>query len=215
MRELAVCGVLSDAERKRLAAIGRSGRLGAGELLFCEGDPAQEVFTVTSGVLKLYKLLADGRRQITGFLVPGDFLGLAFRDHYVCTAEAVTELGLCRFRRRAFVELLRDLPHLEEQLLARATSELAAAQEQMVLLGRKTALERVASFLLRLDERMGSGGRLQLPMNRTDMADFLGLTIETVSRTLTRLKRRGLIALCGKSGVEIRDRQGLLACAGC
>ncbi len=216
VKELAICAVLSEEERRELAAIGASSRLSSGDTLFYEGDPAGEVFTLTSGVLKLYKLLQDGRRQITGFLLPGDFLGLAFADRYICTAEAVTVATVCRFRRTAFLRLVHNHPQLEHNLLSRATSELAAAQEQMLLLGRKTAAERVASFLLKLETRLGGadGGRLDLPMTRTDMADFLGLTIETVSRTLSQFRRRGLIALSGKSTIFIRDRDRLAAHAG-
>ena len=118
-----------------------------------------EVFTVISGMLKLSKLLPDGRRQITGFLMAGDYLGLAFAERYVCSAEAVTPVRLCRFPRSAFLGLLDQFPALEKALLGRAATELAAAQQQMLLLGRKNAHERVASFVLQLAERQGDQRR--------------------------------------------------------
>ena len=135
--------------------------------------------------------MADGRRQVVGFLVPGDFLGLAFGRTYVYTAEAITAVAACRFQRSRFMELLEELPALEREILGRTSNELAAAQQQMLLLGRKTARERLASFLADLAERSDAdGGPLELPMGRADIADHLGLTIETVSRTFTGLRRR-------------------------
>ena len=122
-------------------------------MLFEEGDPADDVFTITAGMIKLYKLMSDGRRQIVGFLVPGDFLGLAFGRTYVYSAEAVVATTTCRFRPQQFLALLDACPTLEKEILTRTATELAAAQEQMLLLGRKTARERVASFVLALARR--------------------------------------------------------------
>ena len=135
-------------------------------------------------MLKLFKQLADGRRQIVGFMVPGDFLGLAFGGLHLCSAEAVTEVTLCRFPRAAFLALCDECPALEKEILQRTSTELAAAQEQMLLLGRKTALERVASFVLSMGrrQRRRTAEAVALPMNRIDIADHLGLTVETVSR---------------------------------
>ncbi len=191
-------------------------RLNAGETLFYEGDPAQHVFTITEGTLKLYKLLSDGRRQITGFLLPGDFLGLASSASYVSSAEAVTPLTICRFPRRQFMQLLEELPQLEKELLARASSELAEAQDRMLLLGRKTARERLASFLLRLADRRRpcAPETIALSMSRADIADYLGLTIETVSRTFTSLKTDGIIGLADTHHFTVPARGELLATAG-
>ena len=122
-------------------------------MLFHEGDAADFVYNVTRGVMKLYKLLPDGRRQITGFLLPGDFLGLAGKDGYSYSAETVDAVELCRFPRRKLNELFEAFPQLERRMLKLATDELIAAQDQMVLLGRRTAAEKVAIFLLRLSER--------------------------------------------------------------
>lgn len=147
--------------------------------------------------MKLYRLLPDGRRQITGILFKGDFLGLGGRAMAAFTAEALTPLSACRFRRTDFERLLEELPALEHRLVAMAGDELMAAQEQIVLLGRKTAKERNASFLVRLATRMEQRGEpkgvVHLPMTRLDIADYLGLTIETVSRSFTYLKTARLI----------------------
>ena len=182
-----------------------------------EGDDADNLFVLISGALKLYKLLPDGRRQITGFLYSGDLLGLAFNDVYQYTAEALTPSRLCRLPRARFEALLADLPMLGNRLLNLASTEMAAAQKQMLLLGRKTAKERLASFLLQLAERAGQRGKsetlLRLPMSRGDIGDFLGLTVETVSRTVTKLKADGLIVLREGNVVELRDPDGLVEIA--
>ncbi len=215
-RDLAVCAVLDEDELRRFSAAATTARLEAGQTLFHEGEPADEMFSLTEGMIKLYKLLQDGRRQITGFLLAGDFLGLAFGRTYVYSAEAVTPVRLCRFRRAAFLRLLEEMPHLERNLLGRASSELAAAQEQMLLLGRKTARERLATFLLTIAERQRrtDSEPVDLLMSRSDIADYLGLTIETVSRTLSTMRRLGAIALDGTSRVYIPDRNALRTIAG-
>lgn len=216
VRPLAVCGSVAMDRSACLAAIARGAQLAAGEPLFHEGDPAVEVFTVTSGMLKLSKLLPDGRRQVTGFLMAGDYLGLAFAERYICSAEAVTPVRLCRFARSAFLKLLDQFPALEKALLGRAATELAAAQQQMLLLGRKSAHERIASFVLQLAERQATkeGQWIDVPMTRTDIADYLGLTIETVSRTLTSLRKAGLITVPDPHHLQIVQRARLVAEAG-
>lgn len=216
VRDIAVCGALAVGQLPALSAIAAGRRLEAGRTLFQEGDAADDVFTVTAGTLKLFKLMSDGRRQITGYLLPGDFLGLAYGDTYVFSAEAISDSTLCRFPRQQFLRLLDQFPAMEQELLGRASSELAAAQEQMLLLGRKTARERLATFILGLATRIdaGRGASLRLPLNRTDIADFLGLTIETVSRTFTQLRKEGLIAVPDKQHVVLLAPQALEEAAG-
>lgn len=213
IREISVCQSLAPLELERLRAIVSTTHLEAGRSLIHEGDPADSLFNVVSGAVKLYKLLPDGRRQITGFLFPGDFLGIALNDTYVYTAEALADLRLCRFPRRRLEALLVELPALEHRLLGEVATELVAAHEQMLLLGRKTARERVASFLLMLARRAERHGRsgwlLPLPMSRIDVADYLGLTTETVSRTVTQLRQAGVIAAPNRSDIEILDRTTL------
>ncbi|MEE9147622.1 MAG: cyclic nucleotide-binding domain-containing protein, partial [Candidatus Tectomicrobia bacterium] len=173
-------------ELERLNSIVTEVWLNPGQILFLQEDPADSVFNVTRGHIRLLKLLADGRRQVTGFLYPGDFLGLAYGPDYAYTAEAIDKVTLCRFPREKFKAFFEEFSQLEKRLLQIASNELIAAQDQMVLLGRKLAVEKVATFLINLSrhaERRGEGGtKLYLPMNRTDIGDYLGLAVETTSR---------------------------------
>jgi CRP/FNR family transcriptional regulator len=213
-RGRSVCSVLDHQDLHRLATAGTVIEIDAGHTFITEGDPADHFFNITHGTAKLYKLLPDGRRQITGFSHSGDFLGLAVSHNYAFSAEALEPLRFCRFTRKALRAVLDDFPAMEKRLLEVASQELVMAQEQMLLLGRKTARERVASFLLD-QERLhrprddGQPEPIRLPMTRGDIADYLGLTIETVSRTFTRLKTEGLIALPAIDRVALLDREGL------
>ncbi len=213
IREISVCRSLEPHQLGRLQAIVTSAEADAGRSILHEGDPAEDLFNVVSGAVKLYKLLADGRRQITGFLFPGDFLGIALNDTYVYTAETLIPVRLCRFPRRRLEALLAEIPALEHQLLGDVATELVAAQDQLLLLGRKTARERVASFLLMLSDRARRRGKrdnpVDLPMSRADIADYLGLTTETVSRTITQLRRASLIAAPNRGQIDILDRAAL------
>jgi CRP/FNR family transcriptional regulator len=202
---------LSPQSAGRLMAVSSLYRKAPGETLFAEGDEAESVYEVVRGMLRLCKLLPDGRRQITGFLSAGQFLGLAPEGVCVYTAEAITEVTLCRYKRSAFDRLIDEVPGFAKRVLAVASHELSAAQNQMLLLGRKAAVEKVASFLLLMAEQAGEDedGTIELPMTRSDIADYLGLTIETVSRTLTRLKQDRLIALPTPDRIKIRDRDQL------
>lgn len=206
-RAFSVCASIDDANLARLDALAERMTLAPGDVLIREGDPANHVFNVTGGSVRVYRLLADGRRQITGFLFAGDFLGLATGDRYAFSAEAIEGGTVCRFRKPDYRCLILATPALEALLLDRANHELAAAQAQMLLLGRKTAIERVSTFLRDLPGadpmRPPPTGRVHLPMTRAEMADYLGLTIETVSRVLTRLKTEGVIRLISLTEVEI------------
>jgi CRP/FNR family transcriptional regulator, anaerobic regulatory protein len=215
-RALSLCRAIPDSHLDRLAAISTAIEVVPGGTFIEEGEPADCFFNITSGTVKLYKLLPDGRRQITGFLGIGDFVGLAVSDSYIFTAEAIDAVRVCRFSRRRLNAVLDDFPALERRLLEIASHELVAAQEQMLLLGRKTALERLASFLLGRADRAaaGEGGGIPLAMTRTDIADYLGLTIETVSRLMSRLRREGVIALPESHGFTVLDRAALLRHSG-
>ena len=219
IREISVCRSMAPDELARLQAIITSGQAEAGQTIIHEGDPAENLFNVVGGAVKLYKLLPDGRRQITGFLFPGDFLGIALNETYVYTAEALTTVRLCRFPRRRLEALLKDIPAFEHQLLNEVATELVAAQDQMLLLGRKTARERVASFLLMLASRAERHGRqpnpVELPMSRADIADYRGLTPETVSRTVTPLRQSNTIAVANRGEIEILDRAALEGLSEC
>jgi CRP/FNR family transcriptional regulator len=217
-RQASVCNAIPDAEMARLAATAVVADAAPGSTFINEGDPATNFFNVTRGTAKLYKLLPDGRRQITGFVTVGHFLGLAVSDTYAFSAEAIDDVRYCRFSRRKLRALLDDFPLMEKRLLEVASNELVAAQEQMLLLGRKTARERLASFLeARSREGLGCRTdllRFELPMTRGDIADYLGLTIETVSRTLTKLRAEGLIEIPTQNEIVIRNQSGLRELAG-
>jgi CRP-like cAMP-binding protein len=168
-----------------LAALDRIGTLVTlrrDQALFQEGDAARYCYKVLTGAVRSCRLLADGRRHIGEFLLPGDYIGLELDDNYRFTAEAVSDATLMRYPRQTVDRMAQQQPRLGRCLLDRICGDLFAAQSQMLLLGRKNAVERLASFLLSMAERSGSGDRLSLPMTRSDIADHLGLTTETVSR---------------------------------
>ena len=213
VRSLTVCAALEEEELNRLAEIVQTQRVDSNHTIFAEGDTAVNMYNVTAGTVKLYKLLPDGRRQITGFLFSGDFMGLSVNDRYAYSGETVTATSICRFPRRRMDQLMDEFPKLQRRLFSLASNELAAAQDQMLLLGRKTAREKIASFLLSLSQRAVRRGQkdnpVHVPMSRADIADYLGLTTETVSRTFTQLKAAGMIRLREGGRVLIVDRTGL------
>jgi CRP/FNR family transcriptional regulator len=213
VRDQTICAALDDVELRKLNAIATSVTLGLSDTIFYEGDRDTYLFNVTTGAVRLSKLLPDGRRQITGFLFPGDLLGLSISGVYAYTAEAITETSLCRFDRRRLTEIAEKYPKLEHRIVALASNELVQAQDHLVILGQKRASERIATLLLRLAERIGSrtgaGRVVELPMSREDIADYAGLTIETVSRNLSRLREAGIIEILSSRRIHI-PRTGAL-----
>lgn len=203
VRHRAICRALGADDLSRLNKIARHKKYRAGETIFFENDEINYFGNVISGVVKLGKLLPDGRQQIVGLQFASDFLGRAFKGSATCHAEAATDVELCIFPRKPFETLLGDIHDLEDQLFANTLDELDAARDWLLLLGRQSAREKVARFLLMIARRIPNIGcgadmevdaiRFNLPLSRADMADFLGLTIETVSRQITRLKTDGLI----------------------
>lgn len=217
IRHLTICGAFEPAELPHVERIVAHRHVTADHQLFEEHEPSEYVYNLASGAMRLCKLLADGRRQITGFALPGDFLGLATRGKYSYTAEAIGDVTVCRFKRAELMALFQRFPQMERRLLGLANDELAAAQDQMLLLGRKTPVEKVASFLFTLSkrlERLGRSGPIfTLPMARADIADFLGLTVETVSRSFTKLRGAHAIALPTPERVEFTNPHVLEALA--
>jgi CRP/FNR family transcriptional regulator, anaerobic regulatory protein len=207
-RQHSVCNAVPDGDIARLASVAVVMHAEPGTTFIQEGDPATHFFNVTGGTARMYKLLPDGRRQITGFSGIGHFLGLAVSETYAFSAEAIDTVRYCKFSRARLRALLDDYPAMEQRLLAVASTELVAAQEQMLLLGRKTARERLASFLIHQSRQgvacHGTRARFALPMSRGDIADYLGLTIETVSRTLTKLRGDGFIDIPSATEITIR-----------
>jgi CRP/FNR family transcriptional regulator, anaerobic regulatory protein len=181
--------------------------LQAGQPLFFEGDHAKHVFVVLEGCLRIFRIIADGRRVITGFLHEGDLIGLSLKDSYLYTAEAIVPTRIRRLSRRSFHAAVQDGDDLRSQALDRICDEMAAAQDQMILLACKSAEERLCTFLLnhlrRAAARNGAQQVVPLPMTRQDMADYLGLTIETVSRTLTKLAAKGVVGCVGRHSIKI------------
>jgi CRP/FNR family transcriptional regulator, anaerobic regulatory protein len=197
VREHSFCDVLQGQEFSRLAAIVTGRSFGARQTVVQEGDRAEWLFNIISGTVKLYRTLTDGRTQIVGFLRDGDFVGEPAGPDYLLSAEAITPVQVCVFPKRAFDRLTGECQALEKKLFELARREVAAAHEHMLLLGRKTASERVASFLVE-SAVTGAGSPepyVHLPMARNEIADYLGLTMETVSRTLTKFRAQGLIVL--------------------
>jgi CRP/FNR family nitrogen fixation transcriptional regulator len=184
--------------------------LGKGEEVFAEGDAAEFFYKVVSGTVRTYKLLNDGRRQIDAFHLAGDIFGLETGEEHRFSADAVDAAKIVAFRRRRFETLAHDDPELGDQVMSSMMRSLERAHDHMMLLGRKTAQEKVASFLLDMARRVSKGDQFDLPMQRTDIADHLGLTIETVSRTLTQFAREGLIKLAAASrSVVLCDKAAL------
>lgn len=208
VRHRAICSAVEFERIDDLDALVAHRDLPAGKTIFEEGDESGTVYNISAGEVRLFKLLPDGRRQITGFLRAGDFLGLSSHGAYAYSAEAMTKVSLCVFRIGELERLFDTFPKVRERLLEKANDELAAAQEQMLLLGRKTAREKLLSFLLaraRHEDDDEFDSEIGVPMTRADIADYLGLTVETVSRTFTHLREDKLIATPTASRVELID----------
>jgi CRP/FNR family nitrogen fixation transcriptional regulator len=187
------------AERGDLNVIGLARAYRRDQTVFAEGDPADHVYKVVSGAVRSLRVLADGRRQIDDFYFPGDIFGVEPGSEHRTTAEALGETVLIAARR---APLIAD-PDGGGRLWRHALGALRRSQDHVLTLGRRSAAERVASFLTELADRLGCGKTLTLPMSRQDIADYLGLTIETVSRTLTQLQGERLIALDGCRAVKL------------
>jgi CRP/FNR family transcriptional regulator, anaerobic regulatory protein len=224
VRNRAICAALESEELAALNAIGRRRVLAPGESLIWEGEDSVLVANVIEGVLKLSTGTEDGREQIVGVVYPSDFIGRPFGGTTGHGVTALTESRVCVFSRRDFDAFAHEHPELEHKLLQRTLTELDRTRRWMLLLGRKSASEKVASFLLEMAERLTGATcetvdghvttRFALPFSRQQIADVLGLTIETVSRQFTRLKSEGLVDLPSRREVIILDQDGLVAEAG-
>ncbi len=193
-------------------------RLKINTTVFREGDVATHVFVVLEGLLRVVKILTGGRRVITGFVYPGEILGVSLRTPYFCTAEAMTPSIIRRLTHGQFRQAMNGSSQMQARLIQRLCEDLAAADDRMVLLARKTAEERVCSLLLMMARRLRQDGLdrpvIDVPMCRLDMADYLGLTKETVCRAIARLANLGVIATSGRHIVVIRSFEKLVLHAG-
>lgn len=182
--------------RAAVTPVGVQMALRKGEQLFEEGDEADYFYQVVSGAIRSYKLLSDGRRQINAFHLRGDIFGLEADGEHLFSAEALGDVSVVSYRRCRLDAITRENPAFADKIMTATLRNLARAQAHMLLLGRKTADEKIATFLLDMAGRISRDDEhFELPMQRSDIADHLGLTIETVSRTLTRFARSGLISL--------------------
>ena len=218
VRTSAICAVLAKGERAALNRLGRRVTISAGQTVMWEGDDATIVANVIQGTLKLSASTGDGREQIVGVVYPSDFIGRPFGRSTPHRVTALTDARLCLFTRSAFDGFARAHPDLGHRLLQRTLDDLDRARTWMLLLGRKNAQEKIATFLLDMSRRLGGDAgdpldSFELPLSRQQVADVLGLTIETVSRQLTDMKRAGIIALPNRRTVDLLDRDRLAWCA--
>lgn len=218
VRNHAICAGLRPDELELLAQLGRKRRVAKGHTFLWEGEDSVVVANVIDGVLKVAMSMSDGREQIVGMVFPSDFIGRPFGQHSPYSVTALTDAELCIFSRSTFDSFAREHPELEHKLLRRTLDELDRAHEWMLLLGKKTATERIATLLLEMSVRLAETGctadknaldAFELPLDRQQIGDLLGLTIETVSRQLSRLKADGVIYLPDRRTVSIRDRARL------
>jgi CRP/FNR family nitrogen fixation transcriptional regulator len=180
----------------------------AGAEIYGQGEPSGPVYQVESGAVRVYRLLPDGRRQITAFHLPGEAFGFECHQAHHFFAEAIVPTGL-----RAFCQ--SGCASLAAELLPLALQSLTRAQEHLLVLGRQCAIERMAVFLADMAERQGGSGQIELPMPRADIGDYLGMTIETVSRVLTKLKAKGIIKLTGMRSVRVCNSGALRGVSEC
>jgi CRP/FNR family transcriptional regulator len=218
VRNRAICSGLLPDELLALGKLGRKQIVGRGQTLLWEGDESLVVANVIGGVLKLAVSTADGREQIVGVVFASDFIGRPFGKESPYSVTALTDAEVCVFTRSAFDGFAKEHPDLQHKLLQRTLDELDRARQWMMLLGKKTASERIATLLLEISARTSDNGcaimptaldSFELPMDRQQMGDLLGLTIETVSRQLTKLKGAGMIDIPDRRSIVIKDRNRL------
>lgn len=223
VRNSSLCGALSAEELHGLNIISRRKTFERGQFHVLEGDDALEFANVVRGVGKLVRGAPDGRAQIVGLLFPSDFIGSYASSgdgaQEPFSIEAASEMELCLFPRAQFQKLAQEFPGLESRLLARTLTELQVARDWMVLLGRKTASEKVATFLLHVGQRVQNAGchpteGFDLPLSRSDIADHTGLTVETVSRQIGHLRKAGVLEMEGTRHVRWMDHDALSDAAG-
>ena len=221
IRHRAVCARCDSDELAHLEQMKYYRSFQAGQTVIWSGDRMDFVASVVTGIAKLTQTMEDGRRQMVGLLLPSDFVGRPGRQQAAYDVTAVNDVVMCCFRKKPFEELMVRTPHVAQRLLEMTLDELDAAREWMLLLGRKTAREKIASLLAiiarreaTLKQRSLGATVFDLPLTREEMADYLGLTLETVSRQISALKREGLIALEGNRRVTVPDFNKLMDVTG-
>ena len=215
-----ICAVLDSEARAQLLHISRRKTVSAHQIIFRDGDEADHYFNIVSGIVKLVKTLADGQQHIVGLIYPPGFMGQTLNRRHSYSAESATGAELCCYPRAQFDAFLKSHPELERQIFIMTVRELDICRDWTLLLGRKCSYERVAGFLLMMARRIpqtGSAGtnsaHFELPFTRAEMADYLGLTLETVSRQFSQLKKQRLIALPSSRDITIPNIKLLAAIA--
>ncbi len=218
IRHRAVCARCETDELARLEEMKYYRSFEAGQTVIWSGDRMDFVASVVTGIATLTQTMEDGRRQIVGLLLPSDFVGRPGRECAAYDVTATTDLVMCCFRKKPFEDLMLTTPHIGQRLLEMTLDELDAAREWMLLLGRKTAREKIASLIAIIARRHAAlaprretdAVQIDLPLTREAMSEYLGLTLETVSRQISALKRDGVIVIKGKRHVTIPDFDRLL-----
>jgi CRP/FNR family transcriptional regulator len=210
IRLVSICAAFEPEDIDVLQSMAQPVCFAAKQTLFLENDDSDAAYTVTEGLLRLYRIFADGRRHVIGFLLPGDFIDAEADGHHGFSADAITEVGLCSFPKAQFAKVVKQRPHVLQRLYETSAKELIDAREHMLMLGQRSAEEKLAWFLIHMRSRLARIGidsqTVDLPMSRLDIADYLGLTIETVSRTLSAFGRERSIAIF-PHGIELLDHR--------
>ena len=220
IRHRAVCARCDDDELATLEQMKSYRTFAAGEPILWQGDEVRFVSSVVKGVATLSRTMEDGRTQLVGLLLPSDFIGRPGRSHIEFDVTATTDVTLCSFERKPFERLVTETPHVSQRLMEMALDELDAARDWMILLGRKTAKEKIASFIQLLARRAHAPGidghshSLTLPLTQGEIGNYVGLTLETVSRQLSVLKKEKIIRFTDRKHFEVLDRAALKAATG-
>jgi len=222
-RHKGICGVLTSAELRTLSQSSSQRVYEKGITLIQDGSPTEHYANVLNGIVKLSKTLQDGRQQIVGLQFAPDFLGRAMAQESAFTAETASEVKLCRFPKSAIDRMIDSIPELQHRMLEQVLIQLDEARDWILTLGRKSATEKVASLLLLMalhldplleEGEMADGITFELPLSRADIADFLGLTLETVSRQMSKLRQLGVIEIEHSRTITINDREHLTDISG-
>ena len=215
IRSYSFCRCLPEEKLKVFSDISKEIEFKDKQTIFLQQENAKNLFNITKGNVKIYKLLSDGRIQIIGFLYPGDFFGSYKKEKYNYSAESIGEVRACAFDQVSLDNYLNENMKLAKELLHMTSHELTLAQDRMEVLGKMNANERIAKFFLNISEQRSRIGwqsnPVSLPMTRQDIADYLGLTLETVSREITRFKTSNLIKLLNSKQIFIVDKEKLTA----
>lgn len=218
IRHRAVCARCDEDELALLERMKTYVSYKAGHPILWRGDDSTHCSSVVTGIASMSRTLEDGRTQMVGLLLPSDFIGRPGRQFVDFDVTAVTDVTLCRFERRPFETLLEDVPHVAQRVMEMSLDELNAAREWMVLLGRKTAREKIATFIEMVVRRSSTsatdGPSCELPLTREEIANFLGLTIETVSRQVSILKKEGILTFSDRRSFVVTDMEGLHSASG-